>query len=40
MVVDDPERIEILNESTRKQILRLLSNREMTLKVIRFILDC
>jgi len=34
MVVDDPEKIEILNEPTRKQILRLLSDREMTLTQI------
>jgi len=34
MIVDDPERIEILSEPTRKQILRLLSDREMTLTQI------
>jgi len=34
MVIDDPEKIEILNEPTRKQILRLLSDREMTLTQI------
>ena len=34
MVVDDPEKIEILNEPTRKQIIRLLSDREMTLTQI------
>ena len=34
MLVDDPEKIEILNEPTRRQILRLLSDREMTLTQI------
>ena len=34
MVVDDPEKIEILNEPTRKRILRLLSDRELTLTQI------
>jgi len=34
MLVDDPEKIEILNEPTRKQILRLLSDRDMTLTQI------
>jgi len=34
MVVDDPEKIEVLNEPTRKQILRLLSDKEMTLTQI------
>ena len=34
MVVDDPEKIKVLNEPTRKQILRLLSDREMTLTQI------
>jgi len=34
MLVDDPEKIEVLNEPTRKQILRLLSDREMTLTQI------
>ena len=34
MVVDDPEKIKILNEPTRKQILRLLSDRDMTLTQI------
>ena len=31
MLIDDPEKIEILNEPTRRQILRLLSDREMTM---------
>ena len=34
MLIDDPEKIEILNEPTRRQILRLLSDREMTLTQI------
>jgi len=34
MLVDDPEKIEALNEPTRKQIIRLLSDREMTLTQI------
>ena len=34
LLVDDPEKIEILNEPTRKQILRLLSDRDMTLTQI------
>ena len=34
MIVDDPEKIEVLSEPTRKQILRLLSDREMTLTQI------
>ena len=34
MLVDDPEKIEILNEPTRKQILRLLSDKDMTLTQI------
>ena len=34
MLVDDPEKIEVLNEPTRKRILRLLSDREMTLTQI------
>jgi len=34
MLVDDPEKIEVLNEPTRKQIIRLLSDREMTLTQI------
>jgi len=34
MLIDDPEKIEILNEPTRRQILRLLSDREMTMTQI------
>ena len=34
MLIQDPEKIEILNEPTRRQILRLLSDREMTLTQI------
>ena len=34
MLIDDPEKIEILNEPTRRQILRLLSDKEMTLTQI------
>jgi len=34
MVMDDPNKIEVSNEPTRKQILRLISDKEMTLTQI------